>query len=74
MIIKTDIVTLIKVADGYVDERKADAKVWWHSVTGPEKVKVSEHRNNIDEFPHIYSIQKPEYTTATVYTYRPFDD
>lgn len=74
MIVKTDEVTLLKVADGYVNARDPNTKVWWHCADGPCRVEVSKHRDNIDEFPNVYSIQKPKYRIETIYHYEPFYD
>ena len=45
------------VKDGVVIE---DDQVWWHAETGPELVKVKEHKNNLSRYPLIYSIHKPK--------------
>ena len=59
-------IELYEVSDGYVTDQH---KVWWKSKSGPEHVTVSAHRNNINEYPNMYSIAAPKYTTEMVYIY-----
>lgn len=50
--------SLIKVSDGFVTTRDA---VWWKEESGPKKVRVNEHLENIGEFPGLYSIAEPKF-------------
>ena len=56
------VVEMLKVRDGSV---RIDGKVWWRGADGPELVNLSnpkhlrQHRNNIEDHPDCYQIEKP---------------
>ena len=56
----------IKVRDGFVS---TEDKVWWHCADGLELVLVDDHIWNIEDYPRLYSINKPEYRKVTRYIY-----
>lgn len=46
----------LKISDGICTQSD---KVWWKSETGPELVNASDDWDNIQHYPHFYSIEKP---------------
>lgn len=45
------------VRDGLV--RKHDM-VWWHSENGPEHVHAEDHWDNLRQYPHAHSRERPQ--------------
>lgn len=51
---------VVAISDGWVHPDQEE-KVWWKCTDGPELVTVQQHWDNIGQFPHLYSYDKPTF-------------
>lgn len=49
---------LAVIKDGVIKDTEL---VWWKAADYPEKVHAATHWQNIKEYPHLYSIERPKF-------------
>ena len=51
-------IPVLEVSDGFVSKK---SKCWWKSVDGPYVVSCEQDWDNIKQYPHLYSLEKPRF-------------